>query len=311
MTAQENFIDRLTTLNRSLALDTLQSKQPSFTEHNEIAEILRNGLAVVGFTALEDFIKSRTSEVIDLIGSTTVPFNRLPYKIQAATTFESLKAITFQLSVLDDNSQKLAYVIDKATKIASTQNTPYTLNEHAYGYAQSNINHDVIATILRNFHIEDPWTQMTRLASRLNLTGLPLEETFKSAFRRRHRAAHVAHASTPLGDLAQYIKEAFAVAISFDSLLSLAFYKIKIADLNYLNLKSPQKIKETDIKFRVIRFDNNLWKEYPDETAPRAYRTNTDFELLHNQSIIRASSNLQTLVSFDGNGLIKRWKCLS
>lgn len=310
MGAQEIFIDRLSVLNSTLSTESLSERPPTEIEHNQMALILRNGLAVVGFAALEDFIKSRTSEILSLIGtSTSIPFDKLPPKLQSATTFDSINAISFQLSLLDSDSAKLSYVLDSAIKIASTQNTNYNLIEHAYGYSQSNVNHETIKTILGNFQIDNPWVQMTKLASRLNLVALPLEETFKNASRRRHKAAHVAHASTPLNDLRQFVKEAFAVAVSFDCLISNALYKIKVSDSDYLNQTNPRKIKESDINFRFIKFDNKLWKEYPTEKAVRAYRKNADFNLIQPNALIRAQKNLQTLVSFNSNGLISKWDC--
>lgn len=308
MAAQEDFINRLLTLNKSLSLDALTDWPPVEKEHNDIAEILRNGLAVVGFTALEDFIKRRTSEVLSDIGKVNIPFNKLPKKIQSATTYDSIKAISFQLDLLDE-SQKLTYIIDQAFNIASTQNPSYTLIEHAYGYSQSNINAETIKTILTNFQIDNPWLQMTRLASRLNLTALPLEETYKNAFRRRHKAAHVAHASTLPSELRQYIKEAYAVAVSFDTLISHALHKMKLKDVLYLDSSNPKRITDADINFRFIKFENNKWKEFANESSSKAYRSNIDFSDLHTGAKNRAISQIQTLISMDTNGLIKQWDC--
>ena len=58
MAAKSDFIQRITYLHKSFSIQALNDLGPIDTEHNGIARLLRNGMAVVGFLALEDFIKN-------------------------------------------------------------------------------------------------------------------------------------------------------------------------------------------------------------------------------------------------------------
>lgn len=72
--ARSLFNSRIASLVNSLGIDAVQTRPLTEQAHNDVARMLRNGLAVVGFAALEDFIKSRVSEVLSEVGPTNVPF---------------------------------------------------------------------------------------------------------------------------------------------------------------------------------------------------------------------------------------------
>ena len=217
--AKTLFLERMHALETSASIEAVTNKTLTDHAHNNVAKMLRNGLAVVGFAALEDFVKSRTSEVLGEIGTTGVPFRDLPEKLRIATTYDAISALSYQIS-LRPKADRISYVQDQAQKLASTASTAYDLTPHAFGYSQANLQVDSVKEILQSFLISDPWGQMTQLASKLGLAALPLDETFKGAALRRHRAAHAAHADTPQADLAQYVKEALAIAIGFDIFLN-------------------------------------------------------------------------------------------
>lgn len=56
-TAKADFIERIRCLDASIDTEAVQSKALTERDHNSIARMLRNGLAVVSFASLEDFIK--------------------------------------------------------------------------------------------------------------------------------------------------------------------------------------------------------------------------------------------------------------
>lgn len=140
----------------------------------------------------------------------------------------------------------------------------------------------------------------------MGLAALPLHESFKNAAIRRHKAAHVAGADTPQGDISQFVKEAIAIAIGFDFMLSKALNMMQVMDAGYLN--GREKISATDVEFRVLRCSGNKWKEYLKGSA-RAYRTSPDLSILATDAKRRAALNNQFYVQFDENGLIQDWTC--
>jgi hypothetical protein len=273
--------------------------------HNDVARMLRNGLAVVGFTALEDFLKSRTSEVLSAVGQTTVPFIELPERLRYAVTFEALTALSYQVS-LRSKSDKMQYVQEHAQKIASTALTAYDLSPHALGFDQANLQEETIKTVLKCFLIDDPWGQITAIGSRLGLTALPLNETYKSASQRRHRAAHVANADTPQTDLLQFTKEALAIAIGFDVLLSRALKNIQLHNLRYLQGQS--RISAASISIRTVMPENNKWREKI-EGRSKAVKIENSLENLLVAAKPRSIAAGNLFIVRDVNFQISKWDC--
>lgn len=304
--AKQDFIVRLRTLHISINnTEALHSRALTETSHNEIARMLRNGLAVVGFAALEDFIKKRSSEVMDDVGRSAVPFNKLPEKLQIAATYDAISALSYQLSIRD-KSEKIEYIQEHALKISSTATSNYEITKHAFGYNQANINAETIKQILLSFNVLDPWNQITIIASRLGLTALPLQESYKNAASRRHRAAHIANTDTPQGDIAQFVKEAFAIAIGFDVMLSKALGCINTHDTGFLS--GSKKLKADEVVFRFVKHVDGRWKEFAEGRA-RANRVSNDLAALSVEVKSRAVASSQNYVEFDESGLINDLIC--
>ncbi len=303
--AKSLFLERMHALETSTSIEAVTNKTLTDKAHNDVAKMLRNGLAVVGFAALEDFIKSRTSEVLSEIGSTAIPFRDLPPKLQIATTYDAIDALSYQLSLKPKN-ERITFFQDHAQKLASTSSAAYDLTPLAFGYSKANLQDDTIKEILSSFLIIDPWGQMTQLASRLGLVALPLAETFNGAALRRHRAAHVAHADTPQTDLTQFVKEALAIAIGFDALITRSLAHIRAHDRQYLC--GTNKISLASIKIRSIRSSGVVWRESL-EGRTTAVKIEQNLELLLPATRTRAISAKNLLVQFDANGKIAHWEC--
>ncbi len=307
--SRSSFLERVNSLKCSLESESVQTKVATDVnnkEHNSVARILRNGLTVVGFVTLEDFIKQRTSEVLAQVGTKGIPFTQLPEKLQSASTHGALKALAFQLKIRSDQQEKLSYIQDHASKIASTTSSAYELSEHTFGYDQSNVTHETIHQTLLAFNVDKPWDQITSISSRLGLLGLPAKSTYIGAASRRHKAAHVASADIPKADLEQFIKEAFAIAISYDLLISKALCNIAAFDTSYL--RGDRKISSTEIEWRVIKKVNSDWKEYRTSNMEgRAFRSNRDRESLVQDAKQRAIRENYPIIILNEDNVVQEW----
>lgn len=305
-----DLIERIRGLALSIEKDDVQNRaltnRQEDIDHNSAAKMLRNGLAVVSFASLEDFIKKRSSKAMTELNNCSVNFNELPVKLQNAATFEILSALSYQMSLLD-KADRTNYIQNHAKNISSTLTTNYELSIHTFAHSQANINANVIKDILKSFNIEDPWFQMSSIASILGLTSsLPLDQIFKNAALRRHRAAHVAGVDIPPTDLKQFVKEAFAIAITFDALLSKAVQKISENNDDFL--RNNGSLNANDVKVRTIKFVDNKWKEYKGNST-RAYRKSLEFDSLALAAKGRAQTNKELIVEFDESGLVRHWDC--
>lgn len=307
---KEDLIERIRSLALSIGKDDVQNRaltsRPEDRNHNSAAKMLRNGLAVVSFASLEDFVKKRSSEAMIELNSCSVNFTELPTKLQNAATYEIISALSYQMGLLE-KGDRTDYIQRHARNISSTATSNYELSIHTFAHSQANINAKTIGDILKSFNIEDPWSQMSSIASNLGLiSSLPLAEIFNNAALRRHRAAHVAGVDTPPTDLTQFVKEAFAIAIAFDALLSKAVQKI--LDNNDDFLRNNVKLNANDVNIRTIRFVDNKWKEYKGDST-RAHRVSPEINSLLSAAQGRASMNKELIVEFDESGLVRYWDC--
>lgn len=310
LSIREDLIERIRGLALSVEKDDVQNRaltnRQEDRDHNSAAKMLRNGLAVVSFASLEDFIKKRSSEAMLELNNCSVDFNELPVKLQKAATYEILSALNYQMGLLD-KSEKTDYIQKHAENLFSTATINYKLSTHTFAHAQANINANVIGDILKSFNVEDPWRQMSSMASDLGLTSsLPLAEIFKSAATRRHKAAHVAGVDTPPIDLKQFVKDAFAIAITFDALLSKAIQKLLENNDDYI--RNDVKLNANDVKIRTIKFVDGKWKEYKGNSI-RAYRVSSQFDSLANDARHRAQVNKELIIEFDESGIVSYWDC--
>jgi hypothetical protein len=304
-TTKEDFLNRIKFLRLSLQIEATRDESLKGSEHNQIAKLLRNGVAVVGFASLEEFIKRRISKILLEISNTTVKFDRLPNKLKHAVTFDCLSALNYQMK-FNSNTQedKIIFTQEQASKIASTATDSYNLTEYAFGYAKPNINSDDVAEILKAFGFDDPWVKMTNLASKMGLTALPLKNSFENAAKRRHAAAHIAYTDTPQVDLEQFVKEALSIAVSYDCLLTHALKLITNNDNSYL--RDTKKINGVNICLRFIKYDNRTWIEIR-EKSKKAYRRSKDYKLLIKDAILRSKKNNEALLIFDDTGNLNSW----
>lgn len=303
--ARAQFLKRIASLRNSLGIDAVASKPLTETKHNDVARMLRNGLAVVGFAALEDFVKSRSSEILTEVGRTNVPFRDLPEKLRHATTFEAVAALSYQLS-LRPKSEKVIYIQEHAHKIASTATATYELSPHSLGFDQANVQPDAIRDVLKCFLINDPWREMTQLASRLGLAALPLDETYRTAASRRNRAAHVAHADTPQADLNQYVREALAIAIGFDALISRALAHIHAHNTRYLG--GAFRLTASTLKIRAVKPHAGKWRETIEDRT-QAVKIESTQESLLEVARPRAVAAKNLLTIYDADNQLSAWEC--
>jgi hypothetical protein len=304
-TTKEDFLNRIQCLRSSLQIDATRDKPLKESEHNQIAKLLRNGMAVVGFAALEDFIKRRISKILSDISSATVKFDRLPNKLRYAVTYDCLSALNYQLKFNSNTpEEKILFTQEQALRIASTATSSYNLIEYAFGYAKPNLSSDDITDILKAFGFDDPWGKMTNLSSKMGLTALPLKNSFENAAKRRHAAAHIANTDTPQIDLEQFVKEALSIAVSYDCLLAHALKLINNNDRSYL--KNIKIVNGLEICLRFIKHDHGSWIE-KNEKGKRPYRKSKDKKLIIGNAIARSKKNNEVLLIFDDLGNLNNW----
>lgn len=274
--ARRQFLTRLTALRLGIEHDGVAQQPPAAMEHNQVAALFRQGMAVVAFVALEDFIKRRAAEALIGISNYGIPFLNLPDKLRKATTYEAFGSIAFQLKIRPAEDKE-SYAQTSAGAIFSTASENYNLYEHAFGYDSSNISSDAINKFLSSVCISSVWKSMTALAGHLDL-GLDLKSRFESSARLRHKAAHVSNANITIDDLETLRKNCISISICFDALLETAMNAFERRDSPVLS--GDRLLSDNDVVFCKIKKIDGKWKVFPKgaNRASRAFANRADAE---------------------------------
>jgi hypothetical protein len=309
--AKSNFITRIDTFNSIIIPEqandiSLNSKALNEILHNEKVRMLRNGMSIIGFTILEDFIKRRTGEILKSIGTTNCNFNLLPEKLKESVTFQALKGINSRAETLKRNSEDyISFIQNETGFISSTKNSVFEFSEYSIGWDKSNLNSTDISKILGVFNVLGGWNSIQILSSLINCSLLNPNEIFKNFAMNRHKSAHNTDADSLLTDLESFIYQSKTIAFCFDALINKSLSYIRLNDSNFLN--GSTKTDPTNIKIRYLLEVNGKWKEYVNSNFSRAFRVSQDYALILNSAKLRAELAKEVLLIKYENNLIRDW----
>ncbi len=295
MPAKETLLAGLNAISLAMEVEHLVDRGPDQFEHNTKARLLRNGLCVVAFTTLEDFLKSRMAELIAKVGTGPVVFSRLPKRLRKLGTVDVLDGLRTQARrMLSEGLDALPLVQEHASFIASTLHAPYTLSFMGFGREASNLNANAIKVLLGDFQIKDGWGKIGGIASRVGM-GLPSAEmSFLNASRSRHSAAHDINANIQIEKLRTIAQDALTVAIGFDLTLSAAIQLILHGDRKYL--AEDFEFTDRSVRIRFIDQIRDAKWSCRAEGATKAWRSGADLAGLVAQAKVIAERKREFIV---------------
>jgi hypothetical protein len=309
-TSKDNFLSRISSFEKIVSPDSivdsvLISRALTDVEHNEKVKMLRNGMAIIGFTILEDFIKTRTGEILKEIGSTTVSFSSLPPKIKEAATISALKGIQTRADILKRNSEDHLTFIQKETWcVSSTKDAVYELSEFSLGWDKSNISAEDVKNFLGIFGVKSGWDVIQQISSSISITLPQPRDIFHNAAMRRHRAAHNAAADSLLPDLQEFVTHAKVIAMAFDSLLSRSLKFIDSNDADFLSGKKNTEFSH--LKFRFVLEKDGKWKEFR-QGAKRAVKADNELGVVQRAALFRSKNNGEILIIKSASNKLIDW----
>lgn len=286
--ARKNFLNRIAVLRRTLESDFLKDNGVIQNTHNEKARILRNGISIIAFTILEDFIKDRTGEVLERISTSTLHFNLLSLNLQQATTLGALRSITEKANNMKRaNEDWLTFIQNETKHIASSSNFPFSISKFSLGWDKSNLGKDDITYFLRLFNVDGGWHTIQQLTVKANITLTAPENVFSNAAMRRHKAAHNPGANSLFSDLEDFSRDAKSLSFAYDVLISKGLQNIIMQNLNSLSSNS--------INIRFLIKEAGMWKEY-NSTSQKAIRSDTNYNRLLSKIRFRAQRRNEIIV---------------
>ncbi len=308
--AKNNFLERISVFENIVSPSDindviLASKALTENLHNEKVRMLRNGMSIIGFTILEDFLKRKIGEVLKEISGCGVPFNQLPLKLKDAVTFSALKGVFIRAEALKRGSEDyLTFIQNETAYISSTKTSVYEFSEYSLGWEKSNLSTNDISDFLGVFNVEGGWNSIQTLSSIISISLLNPSETFRNFATNRHKSAHNSDTDSLLTDLQNFVNQAKVIAFCFDSLLNKSLSYIKSIDLNFL--ENRKKTLPGDLRLRFVLEDSAKWKEYSGSFI-RAFRVNSDYNTLLTQAKLRSQTNREILLVKSASNQIIDW----
>lgn len=230
--ARGAFRARLAGFDRALR-DPALAHVGAISPPDDPARLLRNGMAVVGFNALEDFLKQRMGEVLKRISGGPISFADLPESLQRGATVGAADALRYQSKMRvarGDFPSARDLVQQTGRAMASIDNQRYSLSDMSFGYADANLNTEAVKQMLTSLGVSGGWGTIVGFAQKAGLNLPGLSNDYRNALRRRHAAAHDPSTDVPLNDLQAFTRQATAVALAFDALVSRAAYRLRQGD---------------------------------------------------------------------------------
>lgn len=281
----------------------------SNSDRDLCAKLFRSSLAVAVFSTLETFIKDRTAEVLAAIDHQKINFSWLPDGIQRASTYGAIKALNFRLQLME-KSNKQQFAIAEAAKIASLASTAYKLSGLSFGQEKSNLSADDVEQILVSFGIDSAWGKIKILAGRVGFGGAgAYDEIFKNIASRRHLSAHTTNAQVSQSDLVDSLPHIYAIAISYDLIISRCLQLIKDKDLIYLGRAAKKfTFDPTNLSLSFIEFSTGKWR-YKPAKAKKSTKSDLDRNALFGDAKTLCEQNKSCLIELASNKQPSRWYC--
>lgn len=309
MTSKDFFITQSDifkeTVNSAPTLELLTTKASTYQSHNIKANFLRNGLSVVSYSFLEEFIKRRIGEVLTKFDNRRIQFQALDSDLQKALSLNALDGIRFRADMLNKKGEDwMSFLQDEAKILSSTRNNRFKLSEYSIGWNKPNLESKDISRFLKLLGIKGGWQTLQKLTVKANVTLPSPESTFKNSLTRRHQAAHSTNANSLLSDLQDFAKSSRIIAFAFDALLTRALNETN--QNKSLFLTRQKRLNETDVNITFLIKDGIYWLEKRDESQ-RAIKKYLNDSIAVRQIKKRNYFNNSTLLIKDENNLILNW----
>lgn len=306
MSSRSEFVSYLEQYEAALAYPDVNV---SVISGHHAAKILRNGLAVSGFCALEDFLKSRVQELWDEICSNNTDFSDLPEKVRALITFKLFTVLNSRASFeygKRDYQGKISFAQTHAEFIASTKTAgSFTVSKYAFGFENSNLRESQISELLSAFQVQSGWQVMTDVCQKLGTSVMALNNAYSNAMEARHKAAHEASSDSPVTELENFRRVGAAIAFAFDVVLTECVARLLEKNTYYMG---GGKLETRDFDFYYILPLENHWKIFLSSSPSRAKaRCKTKEEAWSKVSSLSLGRRLIT-VEVDSTQRIVDWR---
>jgi len=289
------------------AVKSLGQVDASPTNSRSPKRLALNGMLVITFAALEDFIRQRVVEVLNAIFAPPLHFEDAPDLIQTYILQEWVRGVNAQLQRRDP--QPLSLILKQEAEMMGTTVRPQHLviSDYVFGRSQSNISLSQIGDLFCAFGISDTPKSLAAIsdATKTLHLGRP-DQIFSRISETRNSCAHGfsnnSDSSALLTDLEGSIR---ATAIAVDTCISHAAALMRFPTIRK---DYPIPFATDNVKIRIVQFNalSQEWDVYLDgDKAPSISKTQVQRKI---ESLKKAASrSMETLLQVDHLGKITDW----
>lgn len=274
--AFEDFIAALASLREEA--ENIPNLSPEQLRNNRSAAHLRlNGLTVVAFSVLEDFIRRRTYEVVRWLGEKEVPFSALPNALQSAILIGTLKGLNFSLERAEKGDRAFIIQLEGMLLGQTGENEKFVPSEYFFGRSSSNISEGVVKGMLQAVGFNDVENALDQIGQmfRVSITT-GIFAIFGRLASKRHSAAHAFPIDYRHADFNEDVNSRIPIfAACFDACLSQYAY-LHVSDVQAQKITpfQQQDFFGSKAKVRVVEWNGGEknWREYLNGHLATSYK---------------------------------------
>lgn len=303
MSAKTELLERLKYIDTAALLPELIDISIGANEHNHVANLLRKGLSIVAFNVLEDYIKNKSIEALNVLSSTYIPFSNLPECLQEAAISNALNSLSFQSKIFKKDNPNYRLLIQEETrKISTTALNPYEISKYSLLSSGSNVLSGEITDFLKAFGISKGWNQLKIISDAVG-GGIPdLAQAFSLAAQRRHSSAHSASFNYNSSWLANLKSEILSISASIDIVIT---SRCRQADRRPL-LKLEDNNIDDDLNFRFLEANGTIFRETK-SIGGRSIKNWSDIDAALAHHSTRIEGKKEFVIVLNANRRIMDW----
>jgi RiboL-PSP-HEPN len=218
--SRAQFKQDLDGLTEAVALDLIATGA-THAATNPGVVVLRRGILIAALIALETFVRDRTSELLQRLGTWPARYDDLPQKLRDASLLNALSPLLRYATMLkrqQDDYQ--AELVSELKKMSSNQGPSYSFTKFVAGDYTGNISDSSLKDLLSNFQVNDCWNSFRVFSSDIGFGVPSVHELIKDVVRKRHRSAHSAGFIPTAADIANLAADLLCIGLCFDIALS-------------------------------------------------------------------------------------------
>lgn len=255
--SRQRFLDDVAGIRGALALDPLSSGATAALDPPSII-VLRRGIIIASFIALETFIRQRCVELVSGLSNWAGSYDDLPAKFRDAALMGALSNLQKYAQMLkrqgDDYNGEIASEILLMSK---TSGPIYSFSRHIAGDYTGNVSTSSLKDLLQAFCIKDCWNSMRSLCSEVGFGVPSVEELLKSLARKRHRSAHVSGYSPTTSDTQDLADQLICLGFCIDVAMTSSTRRAVAA---WTEWRDETVDWRGHIKLALIDHDDGKWR---------------------------------------------------